>query len=110
MTKTKSTNPEIGEDDSRSPKSYCKGESSKRMVEVSISNTNRPIKPIEEIEPTKSAPMRSGQVRRLIEFYQLGFDYVNYMDVGRPSFYEEAIARSDANTWLQAMYSEMNSI
>ena len=73
------------------------------MVEDGLSNANRPIEPIEEIEPTKSAPRRSGQVRRLIEFYQLGFDYVNYMDVGRPSSYEEAIAALDANTWLQAM-------
>ena len=32
------------------------------------------------------------------------------MDTGEPSSYEEAIAAPDAETWLQAMKSEMNPI
>ena len=32
------------------------------------------------------------------------------MDVEEPSSYKEAIVASDANTWLQAMRSEMDSI
>ena len=68
---------------------------------------NRLIDPIEEIEPIKPTPKRSGRVCRLTEFYQSGMDYANYIDVGEPSSYKEAIATPDANTWLQAMKYEM---
>ena len=44
------------------------------------------------------------------KFYQPGLDYVNYTDAGEPSSYEEAIAALDAEPWLQAMKSEMDSI
>ena len=37
-------------------------------------------------------------------------DYVNYTNIGEPSSYEEVMATSDANIWLQAMRSEMDSI
>ena len=53
---------------------------------------------------------RSGRARRPTEFYQLGLDYVNYMDAGEPSSYEQAIAASEAEPWLQDMKSEMDSI
>ena len=43
-------------------------------------------------------------------FYQPGLDYINYIDAGEPSTYEEAMAAPDAKTWLQAMKSEMDSI
>ena len=78
MTKAKaivSTNPKIGEDDSTSPKSYYRGESSNKTVARNSRNSDQPT---EEIEPTKWTPRRSGLVRRPIEFSQLGLDYVNY--------------------------------
>ena len=40
----------------------------------------------------------------------MGLDYVNYTDVGEPSSYEEVIAATDTETWLQTMRSEMESI
>ena len=43
-------------------------------------------------------------------FYQPGLDYVKYTDASESSRYEEAIAAPDADTWLQAMRSEMVSI
>ena len=36
--------------------------------------------------------------------------YRLHTDVGKPSMYEEAIATPDADTWQQAMISEMDSI
>ena len=71
-------------------------------------HVDRTLVPVKE--PIKSAPRRSGQVRKPIEFYQLGLDYVNYTDAGEPSTYNEAIAALDAETWLQAMRFEMDSI
>ena len=56
------------------------------------------------------APKRSRRARRPTEFYQPGLDYVNYTDVGEQSSYEEAIVVPDADTWLQAMQSKMDSI
>ena len=40
----------------------------------------------------------------------MGLDYVNYMAASEPTSYEEAIVVSDADTWLQAMRSETDSI
>ena len=40
----------------------------------------------------------------------MSLDYINYSDVDEPNSYKEAIAAQDANTWLQAMRSEMDSI
>ena len=37
-------------------------------------------------------------------------DYVHYIDAGEASTYDEAMATLDADTWLQAMKSEMDSI
>ena len=71
MTKAKATmsiNPKIGEDDSTSPNSYYKGESSNRIPEAGLNNTDRPTKPIEEIKPTKATSKRSGQVQRPTKF------------------------------------------
>ena len=65
---------------------------------------------IKRSEPSKSAPRRLERVRRPIEFYQPGLDYVNYTDAGEPRSYEEALVVGNANTWLQAMRSEMDSI
>ena len=48
--------------------------------------------------------------RWLTEFYQLGLDYVNYTDANEPTSYEEAIVSPDADTWLQDMQSELDSI
>ena len=50
-----SIKPEIGEDNSTSLKSHFRGESSNRTPKDSLSNTDRPTEPIEEIKP-KLAP------------------------------------------------------
>ena len=65
---------------------------------------------IEGSEQKKLVPRRSERVKRPTKFYQRGLDYVNYMDVGKPSSYDEAIVAPDADAWLQAMRSEMDSI
>ena len=44
------------------------------------------------------------------KFYKPGLDYVNYTEAGKPSYYEEAIALLDTDTWLPAMQYEMDSI
>ena len=56
------------------------------------------------------APTRPGPVRRPTKFYQLGLNYVNYTNAGKPSSYEEATTAPDADTWIQAMRSKMDSI
>ena len=63
-----------------------------------------------KLEPKKSVPKRFRRVRRMTEFYLLGLDYDNYMDACEPRSYEETIDVSDANTWLQTMRYEMDSI
>ena len=37
-----------------------------------------------------------------------GPEYVNYIDVGEPSTYEEVMAAPNVDTWLQATKSEMD--
>ena len=44
------------------------------------------------------------------ETLSINLDYVNYTDVGELSSYEEDIVAPDADTWLQAMRSKMDSI
>ena len=46
----------------------------------------------------------------MTKFYQPDLNYVNYTDAGEPSAYEEAIVARDAEPWLLAMKSEMDSI
>ena len=43
-------------------------------------------------------------------FDQSGLDYINYTDAKEPRSYEEAITALDAETWLQTMKCEMDSI
>ena len=62
-------------------------------------NADQPAPAVEEFEPINTAPRRFERVRQPIEFYQLGLDYVNYMDAGEPCSYEEVIAAPDGDTW-----------
>ena len=76
-----------GEDDQTSPKSYTRSEASHKTPEEGLSNSNRSTEPTEVVEPTLSAHRRSRRPQRPTEFYQPGFDYVNYKDAGKPSSY-----------------------
>ena len=102
--------PEDGEDDQISLKSYTRGKASHRTPDDGSKHTNQPIEMIDEPKPKSSAPRRSGRARMPIEFYQPGLDYVNYTSAGESSSCEEPLAASDAETWLHAMRSEMDSI
>ena len=91
-------------------KSYSTGESSHITPEDGSRNVDQPTEMDEVFEQNRSAPRRSERVQRPTEFYQFTLDYVNYTDAGKPRSYDEAIAAPDADTWLQAMRSELNSI
>ena len=100
-----------GENNQTPPKSQTEGGTPNKTPDTTGStNTDRQSEPIEGSEPDITAPRRSGRARRQTEFYQPGLDYVNYTDAGEPSTYDEAMAAPDAETWLQAMKSEMDSI
>ena len=100
-----------GEDEQPPPNSQNgDGIPNKSPDTTGSTNTDRQPVPTAESEPNPLALRRSGRARRQTEFYQLGLDYVNYTDAGEPSTYEEAMAAPDADTWLQAMKSEMDSI
>ena len=93
------------------PKSQTRGGiPNKTPDSTGSTNADRKKEPIEESEPNITATRRSGRARRQTEFYQPGLDYVNYTDAGKPHTYDEAMAAPDAETWLQAMKSEMDSI
>ena len=81
-------NPKEGEDDQISPKSYTRGESSPKTPDDGSRNIDQPTEMIEESEQNKSAPTRSGRVRKPTQFNQPGLDYVNYMNTREPSSYE----------------------
>ena len=65
---------------------------------------------IDEAELKSLAPKRSRRARWPTGFYQPALDYVNYMEAGEPSSYEEATVTPDTDAWPQAMRSEMDSI
>ena len=99
------------ENDMTPLKSHHEGGSYNKTLDTNGSrNTDQPIELIEAFEPLISAPKRFGRARRPTKFYQPGLDYVHYTDAGEPNTYEEAMAAPDADTWLQAMKSEMDSI
>ena len=92
-------------DEHPSPKPYTMGATSHKYSDDGSQHTDQPTELIDEHEPTTTVLKRSGRARRPTEFYQPGLDYVNYMDVGEPSSYEDAIATPDAEPWLQALKS-----
>ena len=101
---------QYGGNDHLFPKFYTRGKASHKTTDDGSQHTDQPTKLIDEHEPTTAILRRSERARRPTKFYQLGLDYVNYMDAGEPTSYEEAIAAPDAEPWLQAMKSEMDSI
>ena len=99
-----------GGNDHKLPKSYTRGEASHKTHDDGSQHTDQPTKLIDEHEPNTAVLRRSRQARRPTEFYQQGLNYINYTDAGEPHSYEEEIATQDAEPWLQAMKSEMDSI
>ena len=99
-----------GADDHPLPKSYIWGKASHQTPDDGSQHTDQPTELIDEHEPTPAVLTRSRRAQRLTEFYKSDLDYVNYTDGGEPSSDEEFIAVSDAEPWLQAMKSEMDSI
>mgnify|MGYP000252853044 CR=1 FL=1 len=77
-------------------RSYLLHEALHKTPDDGSQHTDQPTKLIDEHEPTTTVLRRYGRARRLTEFYQLGLNYINYTYTGEPSFYEEAIAASDA--------------
>ena len=60
--------PEEGEDDQTSPKSYTRGETYHEAPDNGSRDTNEPTKMIDEPKPKSTAPRRSGRARRLTTF------------------------------------------
>ena len=94
---------QYGGNDHLFPKFYTRGKASHKTTDDGSQHTDQPTKLIDEHEPTTAILRRSERARRPTKFYQLGLDYVNYMDAGEPTSYEEAIVAPDAKPWLQAM-------